>query len=82
MPFLPIVRAENHAFNEGFSSESLLIGVKLVSGDCELTPIVLMVDIPWGIGRACLMVTTIPRTPRILADGSIDGSSMLFALWI
>jgi hypothetical protein len=29
---------ENHAFNEGFYTETLRIGVKLVSGDGELTP--------------------------------------------
>ena len=29
---------ENHAFNEDFYTETLRIGVKLVSGDCELTP--------------------------------------------
>ena len=74
--------AENHAFNEGFYTETLRIGVKLVSGDCDLTPIDRMVEIPRCMGLACLMVTTILRTPRILTDGSIDGISMLFALWI
>jgi hypothetical protein len=31
---------ENHAFNEGFYTETLRIGVKLVSGDGALTPMV------------------------------------------
>ena len=54
---------ENHAFNEGFDTETLRIGVKLVSGGYELTPIDRMADMPRCIGRAYLMLTTIPRTP-------------------
>ena len=81
MPIYPMEMGGNHAFNEGFYTEILRIGVKLVSGDCDLTPIVLMVDLAWCDGCLHLMVTTIPRTPRNLTDGSIDGSSMLLALW-
>ena len=55
---------ENHAFNEGFYTETLRIGVKLVSGDCELTPIDRMADMPRCIGRAYLMLTTIPANPE------------------
>ena len=50
---------ENHAFNEGFYTETLRIGVKLVSGGYELTPIDRMADMPRCIGRAYLMLTTI-----------------------